>query len=383
MKIDIIGAGPAGLLFAYLMKRDFPHYQVRVFEQNAADATFGFGVVFSGRALHYLKEGDAGLIDRLQSKMQLWEDQHIVKNGERLVIDGSLYAAIERLTLLRELQAACQALDIPITYQQRITDISQFADHDVLVAADGANSVLRDLYFDAFGSKVTDLGNFFAWYGVDTPYPAHTLTFQQTGQGVFCGHHYRYTPSRSTFVAEVDNDTWQRAGMFKMTNQERQILFETIFADTLNGQKLLNNRSNWRRYRLVRNDQWYFGKIVLIGDALRTAHPSIGSGTRLAMEDAIDLWRAFGTGSQAVETIFHHYQSSRSPVRDKLNQAASASIAWYEAMAAKMPLNLYDFAYDYLMRTGIMNPQRLAVESPIFYKNLQKSQVLTRQFTPA
>ncbi|MGE4482958.1 FAD-dependent monooxygenase [Acidocella sp.] len=366
MKIDIVGAGPSGLFFAYLMKRDFPHYRIRIFEQNPAEATFGFGVVFSGRALHYLSLGDAKLIERLSSRMQKWDDQHIVKNNERVVIDGSSYAAIERLTLLRELREACGQLDIPIQYEQRIVDLDLFEDCDVLVGADGANSILRDRYYDAFGTRVKDLGNFFAWYGVDHAYPAHTLTFKQNAEGTFCGHHYRYTPTRSTFVAEVDNATWYSSGMFEMSNEDRQILFERLFETTLGGQKLLNNRSNWKRYRLVENNRWHFGKVVLIGDALRTAHPSIGSGTRLAMEDAIALWYAFGQKKTNIETLFSSYEAERAPIRNKLNKAAAASIAWYEDMAAKMSMDIYRFAHDYAVRTGIMTVRRLAEESPQF-----------------
>lgn len=369
MKIDIVGAGPSGLFLAYLLKRDFPSHRIRVFEQNPADATFGFGVVFSGRALHYLSKGDDALVRRLSAKMESWGDQHIVKNGEQAIIDGSSYASIERLTLLRELQKACLELDIPILFEQRIDGMAALQDCDALIGADGANSVIRDQFSDAFGTRVKDLGNFFAWYGVDRTYPAHTLTFIQNEGGVFCGHHYRYTPTRSTFVAEVDNATWFSSGMFAMTNDERKATFERTFRETLGSNKLLSNRSYWRRYRLIENDRWHFGKVVLIGDALRTAHPSIGSGTRLAMEDAIALWEAFHRGGD-VEDIFASYQAQRSPIRNKLNHAAGRSIAWYENVAGKMDMEIHAFAYDYAMRTGIVTPERLAIESPAFCAQL-------------
>ena len=364
MHIKIIGAGPAGLYFAYLMKRAHPDYAIRVFEQNPPDATFGFGVVFSGRALSFIGEGDAGLIDRLSPHMQRWSDQHIVHRGASVVIDGSSYAAIERIVLLRELQALCRGAGVEVEFNRRVDDADE--DCDVLVAADGANSAIRDRHAEAFGTQIVDLQNYFAWYGAQRPYPAHTLTFKSTPHGAFCAHHYRYTPSMSTFVAETDAETWDRAGMAAMNDDERRRLTESVFADTLDGKPLITNRSVWRRWRLVKNERWHAGNIVLLGDALRSAHPSIGSGTRLAMEDAIALWRAFDAEGTDTGVAFARYERERRPIRDKLNRAAELSIAWYEGMAAKMSLAPYDLAYDYLLRTGVMTRERLAGESPGF-----------------
>jgi 2-polyprenyl-6-methoxyphenol hydroxylase-like FAD-dependent oxidoreductase len=373
MRINIVGAGPAGLFFASMMKKSFPDYVIRLFEQNGADATFGFGVVLSSRALHYLAQGDADLMRRLFRKMESWTDQHIIHRGETVVIDGSSYAAIERMTLLKELQVTCGAVGVQLNFNHRIDDPSVVEDCDILVGADGANSLIRDRHSEAFGTRKTDLANFYAWYGVDHPYVAHSLTFKHEARGIFCGHHYRYRPDRSTFVAEVDNDTWHSSGMYAMSNEERQKLIEEVFIDTLSGHRLLNNRSIWRRYRLVDNDRWHFGKIVLIGDALRSAHPSIGSGTRLAIEDSIALWRAFQKEDDRPEQIFARYQTERQPVRNKLNRAAELSIAWYEQIAEKIALAPFEFAYDYALRTGIMTSERLRAESPLFHDRYRRS----------
>jgi 2-polyprenyl-6-methoxyphenol hydroxylase-like FAD-dependent oxidoreductase len=180
----------------------------------------------------------------------------------------------------------------------------------------------------------------------------------------------------STFVAEVDTQTWQRSGMVSMTDDERRELVGRAFSETLAGKPLLSNRSVWKRWRLVKNDCWSHRNVVLIGDALRTAHPSIGSGTRLAMEDAIALWRAFEVDGSDVASAFARFERERRPARDKLNRAAELSIAWYEAMAEKMSLAPYDFAYDYLMRTGIMTPERLIKESPAFVAHYRKAQAV-------
>lgn len=373
LHFKVVGGGPAGLYFAYLMKRSHPDYTIRVIEQNPADATYGFGVVLSGRALNFLAEGDPGAIERLSAKMQTWGEQHIVHRGELVAIDGSSYSAIERLTMLRELQNLCRQTGVQLEFNHRMQSAAENADCDVLVAADGANSVVRDSHPLAFDTRVIDLQNYFAWYGVETPYSAHTLTFVAKDGGAYCAHHYRYTRTQSTFVAEVDAETWLGSGMSVMSDDERKALMEGIFVDTLCGKKLISNRSAWRRWRLVKNGRWHHLNIVLIGDAQRSAHPSIGSGTRLAMEDAIALWRAFEAQGTDIAAAFKHYERERRSVRDKLNTAAEKSIAWYEGVAAKMQLSPYEFAHDYLLRTGVMTPHRLAKESPEFMKRYAKS----------
>lgn len=366
MNIVILGAGPAGLYFGYLMKRSWPAYSVRVIEQNPAHATFGFGVVLSGRALSFLAEGDPAAIARLTASMQTWSEQHIIHRGELVAIDGSSYSAISRIGLLRELQSLCTGAGVQIEFNHRVHDEAELGACDVLVAGDGANSLIRDRHAQVFGTRAIDLQNHFAWYGVERPYDAHSLTFKSTAAGVFVGHHYRYTSSMSTFVAETDAATWERSGMEAMDEDARRDYAQAVFADTLGGKPLISNNSVWKRWRLVKNERWHHSNIVLIGDALRTAHPSIGSGTRLAMEDSIALWRAFSGEGENVAAAFERYERERKPVRDRLNAAAEKSIAWYEAMAQKMKLAPYDFVHDYLLRTGVMTEERLARESPGF-----------------
>jgi 2-polyprenyl-6-methoxyphenol hydroxylase-like FAD-dependent oxidoreductase len=362
----IIGAGPSGLYLAYLLKRSNPTHVVRVFEQNRPDVTFGFGVVLSGRALQFIAEGSTDVVERLKSKMQHWSNQHIVHHGQRVVVDGSSYAAVERLTLLRELQNLCAEQDVELNFEHRASHPTDLARCDVLVGADGANSAVREGYADAFDTSVTEFHNSFAWFGVARPFDAHTLTFKATDGGAFVGHHYRYKPAMSTFVAEVDAATWNRVGMAGMTDDERRTFTEKLFSDTLGGKPLISNRSIWRRWRLIDNGNWHFKNIVLIGDALRTAHPSIGSGTRLAMEDAIALWRAFEVEGDDISAAFARYERTRRPIRDKLAKAMELSALWYEQMGSKMQMRPYEFAYDYLLRTNVMTAERLSKESPDF-----------------
>ena len=376
MLFHIAGAGPSGLYFAYLIKRSNPAHTVRVFEQNRPDVTFGFGVVLSGRALQFLSVGSPDAVERLKRRMEHWSDQHIVHRGERVVVDGSSYSAIERLALLAELQGICAAAGVELNFEHRAAQASELADCDVLVGADGANSVVRESCADAFGTRVHEYNNYFAWFGVERPFDAHTLTFKMVDGGAFVGHHYRYKPAMSTFVAEVDEATWERAGMGAMSDDERRALTEQVFVDTLGGRPLISNRSIWRRWRRVDNENWHFGSIVLIGDALRTAHPSIGSGTRLAMEDAIALWQAFQSEPDNVPAALRTYEHARRPIRGKLNNAMELSVRWYEEMSHKMRLSPYPFAYDYLLRTKVMTAERLAQEAPDFMRRYRAHAVV-------
>lgn len=376
MIVRILGAGPAGLYLAYLLRKSFPSWTIHVHEQNARDVTFGFGVVLSGRAKEFIAEGDSEVVERLGKLGETWTDQHIVHRGERVIIDGSAYSGVSRISLLAELQNLCEAAGVQVSYGERIDSAALRGDLaascDMLVGADGANSVLRDAFADAFGTRVSDLQNYYAWYGVARSYPAHTLTFKQTEQGIFCGHHYRYAPDMSTFVAEVDDATWERSAMYAMDDEARRRLMQDVFSDTLGGLPLISNRSLWRRWRLIRNDRWSFRNMVLIGDALRSAHPSIGSGTRLAMEDSIALWRALKDEPNNMTAAFARYEGMRKPIRNRLNSAAERSIDWYEHVDKKMHLGPYDFAYDYLLRTGVMTRDRLERSSPQFIARYQK-----------
>ncbi len=363
MKVLVAGAGPAGLYFSYLFKKRNPGAELRIVEQNAPDSTFGFGVVFSDRALEFLRADDPGTYDLITPRMEQWTDLTVVHRGTPVVIDGIGFAAIGRLAFLRLLQRQAASVGILPEYRRSISSSLELRGFDLVVAADGANSAVRAMA--DFGTTVTPLSNRFAWYGTTKPFRTLTQTFVQNGHGAFNAHHYRHAPDMSTFVFECDAATWQRAGFAAMRESDTLAYCERVFAATLQGHRLVSNNSIWRNFPNVRNARWWTGNTVLIGDALRTAHFSIGSGTRLAMEDAMALVKALAAEAEIGQAL-KSFEAARRPIVEKLAAAADASGAWYEGFAEHMRLAPREFAWSYIQRSGRVDPERLRKTSPKF-----------------
>ena len=363
MKILVAGAGPAGLYFAYLAKRRAPHWQIRVLEQNPPEATFGFGVVFSERALEFLRADDPGTCELITPRMQTWRDLTVVHRGTPVVIDGIGFAAIGRLELLRLLRQQAASVGIAPEYEHPLTRPAELEGYDLVVAADGANSFVRRTR--DFGTRIAPLANKFAWFGTRKRFATLTQTFVQNEHGTFNAHHYRHAGDMSTFVAECDPATWRRAGFERMDEPATLHYLEVLFQETLGGERLVSNKSIWRNFPNVRNERWHAGNAVLIGDAQRTAHFSIGSGTRLALEDAIALSKSLLENSR-VTSALAGFEAARRPIVDKLVAAADASGAWYDSFPEHMKLSPRDFAWSYIQRSGRVDPGRLAKISPRF-----------------
>ncbi len=352
MKIKIVGAGPAGLHFAALMKRADPSHDITIYERSPRNATWGFGVVFSDRALEFLRADDPELYDYLTPHFESWPDITIVHNDARIPIAGNGFTSIGRLEMLTLMYAFVERLGIRIEFETEKTSLADIGEADLIVGANGAFSWIRQENEAKFGTTIDLRPNRFIWYGSTKPFNSLTLTFRNTDVGVFCAHHYRYGPDRSTFLVEVTDDTWRKAGFEGMSPEDTIAYCERVFAKDLEGHKILSNNSFWRQFPAVWNETWSFDNVVLMGDALRTAHFSIGSGTRLAMEDAITLYKAFQEKGGDVQAALVRYKELRLRPMKSIWDAANVSIRWYEEMDELMKMDPVDFAYSYMTRTG-------------------------------
>ena len=373
MKVAIVGGGPSGLYLALLLKRSEPEWTVEIIEQNAADATFGFGVVMADTGLQQLREADASSYDALSEATRQHQHQIIVQDETaihfRLPVKGG---AIPRLTLLQILERHAEKAGVVIHYRERLentADLARFGlqDADVVVGADGINSVIRREFEQAFGTTTNILGNHFAWYGTPKVFDASALVFRKYEGGHFVAHYYAYSDDMSTFVAECDDATWERLNLGALSEEERQALMERIFAPELEGAPLLsgNVRVVWRQFPVIRNAQWTSGRHVLVGDALASAHFSIGSGTRIAMNDAIALANALLVHKDDALAGLEAYENTHRPSKQKLIGASERSYLWYERMGQWMDnYSPEEFVYQFMTRTGRVDDERLRVQYP-------------------
>jgi 2-polyprenyl-6-methoxyphenol hydroxylase-like FAD-dependent oxidoreductase len=366
MRIRVVGAGPAGLYFSALMKRWDPSHDVAVFERNPRDATWGFGVVFSDRALEFLRADDEALFQYLTPHLENWPDITIVHNDTAVPVAGNGFTSIGRLELLTLLYDYVERLGVRLCFGAEITSLEQMSDADLVVGANGAFSWLRSENEARFGTTTDWRANKFIWYGSTKAFDSLTLTFRTTDTGVFCAHHYRYRPDRSTFLVEVSPDTWARTRFETMDAEETIRYCERVFAKDLGSHRILSNNSYWRRFPAIWNERWSFDNVVLLGDALRTAHFSIGSGTRLAMEDAVALFKAFETaGVRDIPAALALFQQNRLPPMRKIWDAANASLRWYEDMDRLVAeLSPLEFAYSYMTRTGRVDHDEVRRRDP-------------------
>jgi len=366
MHMGIVGGGPGGLYLAILLKKSDPTRQVRVIERNRADDTFGFGVVFSDETLGNIEAADPETYRAIADHFAHWDDIDIHYGGQCLRSTGHGFAGLSRKRLLQLLQARCEALGVILSYETHVQSVAELSDLDVIVAADGLNSAIRTELAEHFKPKVDHRPNRFTWLGTKRQFPAFTFYFKENEHGLWRVHAYNFEDGLSTFIVETTEAAWRAAGMDRASEEETARYCEALFAEELEGHPLLTNRSIWRQFPTVKNERWYHDNVVLLGDSAHTAHFSIGSGTKLAMEDAIALSVALESESELTDA-FAHYQQSRKPNVDSTQRAAQVSLEWFEDTERIFDrLEPAQFAFSLLTRSLRISHSNLQVRDPGF-----------------
>ena len=359
MKISIIGGGPAGMYFAILMKKAQAAHDITIYERNGPDDTFGWGVVFSGKTLATLREADEASHAEITRDFQAWDNVDVVHRDEKISIHGNSFSGIARLRLLKILQKRCEELGIEIRFRNEVNHIDALKrGSDLLIGADGVNSTLRQEFSDKFKPDLSLRPNKYVWYGTNRLFNGLTLTFRENEAGVFAAHSYKFNQTTSTFIVECDSRTWSAAGFANISDEDTRAFIAEVFARDLKGSPLLSNNSKWINFVLVRNAKWHFENTVLLGDALHTAHFSIGSGTKLAMEDSIALAECFKK-TATVEEALQQFERTRKPVIEDYQAAAYDSMLWFEHARDYMHLSPIELAYLLMTRSGRVDRDEL------------------------
>ena len=366
MKINVIGGGPAGLYFAILMKKADASHQIRIYERNGPDDTFGWGVVFSGKTLANLRAADEESHAEITKQFAAWDNVDVVHRDTKVSIHGNSFTGIARLQLLKILQRRAEQLGVEIEFRSEVQDVEALRnDCDLLLAADGVNSTVRVRYADQFQPELDVRANRYIWYGTNQLFHGLTLTFRQNDAGVFAAHSYKFNATTSTFIVECDPQTWANAEFEGMSDSGTRAYLGQVFANDLHGHTLLSNNSKWINFLLVKNRNWCFENVVLLGDALHTAHFSIGSGTKLAMEDAIALAESFQQSANVAEAL-SNFPTTRRPVIQDYQAAAFESMVWFENAREYMHLTPMELAYTLMTRSGRVSYEDLKRRDPNF-----------------
>ena len=388
MRIAVVGGGPSGLYFSILMKRSDPTNEILVLEQNRPDDTFGFGVVFSDATIAEVESADEQTYAAIIAHFVHWDDIDVYYGGEVVRSTGHGFSGMSRQTLLSVLQEQAAALHIDVRYKSAVTELDELRSYDLVVGADGANSTVRELMTDQFEPTFDWRPNRFVWLGTTKPLSAFTFHFRENEHGLWRVHAYQYEPGHSTFIVECTEETWRSAGMDTASEEQTLAYCEALFATELDGHPLILNKAVWRSFPTIRNQRWSVGNVVLIGDAVHTAHFSVGSGTRMGMMDAIALRDALiaesaeldpSGGSHAergtpmaerVARALASYEAERRPQGESLQRAAQASLEWFEATERYMELDPVQFSFALLTRSLRITHEDLRMRDPQFLERV-------------
>ncbi|GAA1701253.1 bifunctional salicylyl-CoA 5-hydroxylase/oxidoreductase [Microbacterium sediminicola] len=375
MRIAVIGGGPAGLYFSALMKQLDPTHEITVWERNAPDDTFGFGVVFSDETIAGIQAADPDFFSGMAAEMARWSEIDVHVGGEELRVGGQGFSALSRKRLLELLQARCAALGVDMHFRTVAPPVEELsAEYDLVIASDGLNSRTRNTWPEDFGASLDPRKSKYIWLAIDRPFEAFTFLIKDTDYGRMQVHGYPYSATESTFIVEMHPAVWERAGFGEWDDPSRPVgqsdersiqKIAELFADELDGAQVLANNSRWLTFSTVRNDRWHRGNVVLLGDAAHTAHFSIGSGTKLALEDALALAASL-TETDTVEAGLEDYDATRRPVVLSLQRAAQASLEWFENIGQYVDQDPVQFTFNLITRSRRITRDNLAVRDPEF-----------------
>jgi anthraniloyl-CoA monooxygenase len=383
MKFAIIGGGPAGLYFSILVKKLNPAIEIDLFERNGPDDTFGWGVVFSDKTLSYLKAEDVPTYEAITERFATWDNVDIVYRDEKITVRGNKFSGIARIEILHILQQRARELGVNLHFRSPVLDFDSFGSYDLLVGADGVMSGVRSHFAEEFKPDISTRPNKYIWYGTRHLFNGLTLTFRENSAGVFAAHSYKFDKTTSTFIVECDPETWEQAGFRDMDDDTTRKYLQQVFHHDLEGDELLSNNSKWINFLLVRNRHWSAARdisgktqhLVLLGDSLATAHFSIGSGTKLALEDSIALFHALripppaqesGRGVADLAKALAEFEKLRRPIVDEYQDAAYDSLLFFENLKDYMHLDPLPFAYKLMTRSGKVDAENLRRRDPDF-----------------
>lgn len=366
MNIEIIGGGPAGLYFALLMKKADPSHRIRIYEQNQRDDTFGFGVVFSAETLGHFRDHDADSYDRICESFAYWDDIVTFYKGEKIVTGGNGFCGMSRKELLLILQKCCLEVGIEMEFQREIKSLDDLApDADLILGANGINSWIRDEFADHFKPSFDWRPNKFVWLGSTKPLPAFTFDFRENDAGIWNLHAYQYNSEMTTWIVETTDETWRAAGMDDATEEQTVAYVSELYKDLLDGHPVITNRSMWRNFPMIRCETWVKDNLVILGDCAHTAHYSIGSGTKLAMEDAIALFESCQQEADPRAALKLYDEARRGDV-ERIQHAADVSLSWFEHVERYWHMDPVQFTFSLMSRSKAITYDNLRMRDAGF-----------------
>lgn len=365
MKIVILGAGPAGLYAGLLIKKAHPTHDITIIERNPANVTYGWGVVFSDRTLASFQRADYRSYEQITSRFVIWDAIDVHYRDEIIRCGGHVIASISRKDLLNILQRRCEEVGITLIFNKEIRDLADLGSYDLLIASDGLNSTVRKIQASHFKPSVEPGKARYIWLGAQKVLDAFTFIFRENEHGLFQVHAYPFGGTTSTFIVECDEATWLKAGLNEADEEQSLAYCQHLFAPDLRGAPLLSNNSKWINFPTLKTKAWHYQNMVLLGDAVHTAHFSIGSGTKLAMEDAIALATALEQQAD-IESALNEYELERKPVVEIFQNAAQVSQAYFETIKRYLGLEPVPFTFQLLTRSGRISYDDLRLRDPRF-----------------